>query len=207
MITNGFYVVWSTPFGSTPTQKRIAWVASQIDGATTEEGVADGIWNGLAGDAPFEPTAKPLEEGADWKLLDGNVGGECDEQASLMLRAANLSGLAAEVKLLRASRDSSVYDVENKIIAGRKAYLVMDFTADGDPPELDGSYSGINLFEAICLTAGKAYAVWPHIKADSAAALFNSLPFEQWWVYTNDNLEPVPGSITEIAKFETKPTL
>jgi hypothetical protein len=68
-----------------------------------------------------------------------------------------------------------------------------------------------NAFEGCCNTADKWYAVWPQYKADSALEMYRDLPFQQFWVYTQDGNEPwttknaipvgvVPGT-SEVPKF------
>lgn len=197
------FITWATPL-ETPTRKRLEWAcdaAAWFQGSPpqTEEDVADGIWNALDADPPLEPPwaeseqskKKKMLEGASWRLLDGDVSGECDEQATLMKRAMNVLGIPASVHLIRASHDTpSILDQESKQINGRVAYLIMDFHVDGAPsPPFDHAW---NAFEGCCNTANKWYAVFPPQKEASSLDMFHNLSFEQFWVYTVGN--NVPGS-------------
>jgi len=211
---NVIFITWATPL-ETPTRKRLEWACNAAAWfpnlpTQTEEDVADGVWNALNNDPPHEPgtPGKPLEQGATWKLLDGNVSGECDEQANLMRRAVNILGIDASVQLIRASTDANIFDYEKQYfdIEGleRPAWLMMDFNT--------GSGNDWNSFEGCCNTANRWYAVWPHCKADSALDMYRSqLDFQQFWVYTSDNMEPfttregyivgiVPGT-SEVPKY------
>lgn len=192
MVGHNIYVTWSTPFGSAPTYRRMHWVCSAAHWADTIEAAADGIWNALGDvDPPYEPGQRPLEEGATWKLLDGNVSGECDEQAMLMKLALNMLGISATVELIRASTDTDVLDLESQKMVDsngdeRPAFLVMDFDT--------GPGYNWNAFEACCVVDGKWYAVWPKWKALSALQMYRDLGFEQYWVFTVDDTAPTnPG--------------
>jgi hypothetical protein len=198
---NVIFITWATPL-ETPTRKRLEWAcnaAGWFPGSPpqTEENVADAIWTTLSGNPPLEPPwaveeNPEVEQGATWKLLDGNVSGECDEQAGLMMRAMNVLGIAASTGKVRASTNVSVLDQETQFFpwngGTRKAYLIMDFNVNGDPDPPGGN--GWNAFEGFCNTASFWYAVWPHYKGSSALDLYRQVPFEQFWVFTVNNNDP-----------------
>lgn len=126
-------------------------------------------------------------------MLDGVYSGECDEQAGLMKRGVNILGIQAQTHLIRASTNTNVLDLEWMLIdvngKKRKAWLMMDF-------DLGSGYDW-NAFEGCCEAAGKWYAVWPHIKADSALELYRALGFQQYWVFTVNDVEPTEGWVFE----------
>ena len=189
MGNNLIYITWDTPIDQNPTLKRMHWAVTYANNSTTQEQAPDGIWNQLGDNAPpFEPGEKPLEQNATWKLLDGNVSGECDEQALLMVRAMRILGIPAELQLIRASTEGPVTDLESKEINGRIAWLVMDF-------DMGPGYNW-NAFEGCCVTAGKWYAVWPKAKANSAFEMYQLLDFQQYYIYTvRDRPPTMPGWI------------
>jgi hypothetical protein len=47
-----------------------------------------------------------------------------------------------------------------------------------------------NAFEGCCETANEWYAVWPHIRANSALELYRALGFQQYWIFTVGDTEP-----------------
>lgn len=188
---NNIYITWATPFGSEVTYKRLDWAVKAANGATTEEQGADKIYNALGepNNPPYEKDEKPLEQGATWKLLDEQVSGECDEQATLMMKIMKILGIAAEVHLIRASTDSTnVEDLESSttIFPGRTAYLIMDFVL--------GQGYDWNAFEGCCKCADKWYALFPKYKANTALDLYRAISFQQYWVLTYNDIEPTaPG--------------
>ena len=160
-------------------------------GLTSTRAVADAVWTRLANGTggtqpPFEPpSGKPLlpDGQNDWKLLDAVYCGECDEQARLMVRVLGVLGVPATSYLMRASLDTAdLFNVETKMINGRKAYLVMDFDM--------GTGYDWNNFEGVCNAGNHWYAVWPGYQADTALDLFRAISFQQYWVYTQENKEP-----------------
>ncbi|MDQ2986255.1 MAG: hypothetical protein M3R13_05975 [Armatimonadota bacterium] len=205
-IGNVIFITWATPL-EVPTRKRLEWACDKAEWTSTappqtEENVADAIWDALKEDPPLEPPyaetdpakKKKVLEGATWRLLDGDVSGECDEQANLMRRAMNIVGITATVHLIRASHNTAVvFDQESMLIDGRIAYLIMDFEVNGSPEPAD-SFAW-NAFEGCCTTANKWYAVFPPMKEATAIDMFHELSFEQFWVYTVGNKVPGNGAL------------
>lgn len=186
MGNGNIYITWGPPLNpsiNSPTLKRMHWAATVADSSTTEEEAADRIWNAIGepADPPYEPYERPLQQLATWKLLDGNVSGECDEQAALMARGMWMLGINANVQLIRASTNTNVLDLEQRpslAAPGRPEWLIL--------------YSGSspNAFEGCCVTANLWYAIWPKHKSGSALQMLRDLTFTQAWVLTVDDEHP-----------------
>ena len=102
-----------------------------------------------------------------------------------MVRVLGVLGVPATSNLMRASLDTTdFFNVESKMVNGRVAYLVMDF-------DMGPGYDWNN-FEGVCNAGNHWYAVWPGVHADTALALFQAIPFQQYWAYTKQ--DGVPGS-------------
>jgi hypothetical protein len=178
------YVTWGTPApaGTNVTVKRIEFVCTAADGASTVETVADGIHSNLTG-LPFG--SDPIQSD-DWYLKQGSsYRGECDEHARFMIRALELIGIQGAVpSFIYASSDSNCLSLEGRPYNGRTKWLVMDFDSS--------SGYGWNAFEGVCFFWAY-YAVTPNVKASSSVEMLRTLSPQQYWVLTVNNIPPGEG--------------
>lgn len=175
------------------TTKRLRWSCVSAAGESSDSLIADAIHDALTrdGEAPFEPTGagdinnRTREEDAVWKLLDGQVGGECDEQARLMASSLKMLGVPAEVKFVFASTDADVFTPEHRIVNGQRQWLLLDFS------EQNSQTYNWNMFEGVCLAAGNTYAVWPALKGTSGLEILRTLGPRQFWIsFAENNINP-----------------
>lgn len=174
------------------TTKRLRWSCVSATGESADSLIADAIHEALTrdGEAPFEPTGagdinnRTREEDAVWKLLDGLVGGECDEQARLMASSLKMLGVPAEVKFVFASTDADVYTPEIRTVNNVDQWLIFDFSPAGSQTP------AWNMFEGVCISAGSTYAVWPALKESSGLEILRTLAPRQYWVTFTRRLDP-----------------
>jgi hypothetical protein len=175
------------------------------EGQNTAEAVVDAIWNSLGDfgwqggtdhDPPFEPGEKsqtitgPSYWARCWELMDGDVDGECDEQAALMNFCCRDVGLAANTRLVHASTNGGAghcLNMETRYV-GQHGNERLILAASPGP-------SNWQQFEGCCEVpvVHHYYAVWPAIKAtDDYDMLKNKLAgtwgWKQYWVYYNPNV-------------------
>jgi len=183
------YVTYDTPAGGSPTRTRMRWLCVAGYSESTEIGVTDRI-HAVLGD-PLQPPrdGHDPEQSDDWELMseegtsppdDVQYWAECDEQARFMNRGIQLVGVPAGTPYFTyASTDTDPTDEEtttagqlgitqdldgDTVIGNETLRLVFDF----DPP-----YAYINNFEGSLHAAGKYYAVWPNMLANSACELLS----------------------------------
>lgn len=206
------YRTYGAPIDGHETVARLAGTAtsnnagccSWAEGKSTQETVADALWDNLAqpNDPPYEPGEKPLlasDTGRCWELMDGDLSGECDEQARLMEFSCRELGLLAETRKVFASTDAGAGHcliLETGIMGGYSVGLI--FAANPAPG--DWQY-----FEGCCEVPGADhyYALWPKLKADNdydmaKNRLIGGLSWTQWWVRKNamGQVIPMDGPIT-----------
>lgn len=185
--SNTVYVTWGPPIGEVVTLKRLSWAVNAVASQPVqtdrpgEENAADRIWMALP-----QRFGSTTALGEEWRLLDPNpyYTGECDEHARLMVKAMHILGIPAEPSLVYASTDASVEAPESRddFSDHNNRWLVMDFSV--------GPGFAWNGFEGVCKTAGRVYSVVPRRKGFSIIDFFNTLPFEQYWCVTNNDVAP-----------------
>ncbi|UCC32251.1 MAG: hypothetical protein JSU86_08200, partial [Phycisphaerales bacterium] len=146
----------------------------------------------------------------DWRIMydviqPGNVvnTGECHHQAHFMNLALQLIGMQAGIEYLTyASTDSNPTDREfttaealgitqdldgDGVIGNEILELIFDFNpplVEPPPPDWERAW---NNFEGSIIAAGKYYAVWPSLEADSACRLLLEVErlegAKQYWIY------------------------
>jgi hypothetical protein len=198
------YRTYATPCDGNVTVKRAEACCGWAEGKKDPEPIADAIWDAIAqpNDPPFEPGEKPLltsDTGRCWELMDGELAGECDEQARLMNFACRLLGLTANTRLVHASTDAGAgrcLALETSNIGEYAVGLI--FAADPAPGDWQN-------FEGCCevAAAGRYYALWPKLKANNdydmaKNTLIGQLGWTQWWVREVPNVGyvAVQGPVT-----------
>ncbi len=210
------YLTLGLPTGSNPTNRRMNTVCFAAAQAATALEAIEGVANGGEG-IHARLDAEPPCDGAsldgvppcvgaggtivgDWRLLSGPpFVGECDQQAHLMNLAVQLIGVtgAPEYKTY-ASSDADPTDREfttaaalgitddldgDGVVGETDEVLELIFAFDPEDP-MDPNW---NNFEGSIIAAGKYYAVWPSLKAESACGLLLEVErvegAKQYWVF------------------------
>jgi len=181
------YVTWDLPLDanqwdvSKMTEKRANYACSVAAGATTEESVADKIWDNVA--LPETTIWDFYGTTGGWAMLDRQGGGACIQQARCMVDVANMVGLRAEEQTVCASTNASpgncLQQQERQCLTHGYEQLFLDFHGGfGDPD--------YNRFEGCCQVAGHFYAITPKKKAindyDMLKKLHDELGAIQVWV-------------------------
>jgi hypothetical protein len=216
------YITYDVPSGSKPTPSRMSWLCDKAWNAWNERSIADGIHVGLAdpegGDVPplggHGPIGDPNQIDHWWLMSGGQYYGECDEQARFMNLAMRALGApSGTIHWIRASTDAyNVEDIETTTAAARGISIDLDKDGsvgdetlklyfDFDPPRHD-----INYFEAVLFVAGRYYAVWPNLVADTPCRMLREIKtvtgrapenreIEQLWVYEPTAVEISRGAV------------
>jgi len=167
-----------------------------------------------------DPRGPALPQTAEvWTLMDGKYEGRCDQLSALMAKALDIHGInqssihyvrAQPTNLKNVEAAPSVWmdTVTGQIYPqqtgnAKLAYLLMDFkqanfgTAlwafPGDSVYALGSW---NNYEG-CINVGGLdpstpgwFSLWPANQVASNTALFQTLPFNQYWCITTDGKPP-----------------